>query len=193
MYGSSEEYDHFFNQRALWPSILNRIIEGGNIADISYQSLLVSQAQTKNNTASQTSFLQINPKPQTFLINKINVTGDIYLPSNYHLFEANDDYWLLNTNKYILRISYSEPIILSDIAPFKVNIAMLFYCYNNNALIYRALMNSFEELSKVKLIALRDIWQSFDIYVDGDYLKWYTFSVNMNKIWPRISYQCTNS
>ena len=190
LYGKSTEYDEFFNQSSLWPSILNNIIEGGNTSDISYQSLLITQAKGKNNTASRASFL---PKPSTFTVQKINVTGDIYLPSNYHLLDANNDYWSLNINKYILRISYSEPLILSDIAPFTVNIAMLFYCHNHNVLIYRALMDIFQELTKVELLRIRDIWEPFNITVDGDYLKWYLFRINMNAIWPRISYQCYNT
>eukprot|EP01084_Bolivina_argentea_P281997 482610_1 len=190
MYGTQIEYNQFFKQRELWSSILNHIIEERNTDDISYESLQILQTVPKNNIESQSTI--IRPKPNTFSIQKINVTGEIYKPSQYLLFQKNDDYWSLN-NEYIIRITYSEPLILSDLLPYKVNIAMLFYCKNNNVLIYRTLMDITEKLSKVQLIGMRDIWESFNITVDGDILKWYAFSVNMNKIWSIISYQCYNN
>ncbi len=191
MYGSPTETKEHFDKRSLWPSILNHFIEGGNANDITYESLLISQATIKKNKASRSFFTQQIPTTG-WVVKKVNVTGNIYLPSNYHLFDANKDYWSLNTNKYILRISYSEPLILSDLAPYKVNVAVLFYCYNNNVLIYRALMDLYQELSKVQLIQLRDMWLPYDISVDNDDLKWYAFKINMNDIWDRISYQCLN-
>ena len=165
-------------------------MEGGNIDDISYRGLLKIQAMGKDNAASQQSFLK--PYPASFTIQKINVTGDIYMPSHYKLFDANHDYYSLNSDQYVLRISYSEPFFLSQIAPYKLNIAILFYCDNTNTLIYRAMMDIFEKLTEVELLRIKDIWKAFDIEVDNDYLKWYIFRIDMKEIWPRISYQCHN-
>ena len=134
----------------------------------------------------------------------------LMVPSVCKLFVQNEGIWKLTANtpsgpeiRYLIRISYSDPLILSDVPPYIPNIAVLFYCgkgsgYAFRPLIHRALMRAPVGMEKVEMLAARNVEEAYDVTVGGagddpSVLRWSEFTLDLSEITDILCWQCESN